>query len=305
MKKIPVDILNKYDAYYSKDSIFGANARLMQCIWRENNGYPVEPGKRGNYLEKDFARKEGKNFITENAWRLAQQAVKNKGDKLINEARLFENLLSSQPLCFNLFSELSINPGLATQLFHKLFPERVGMVTKIDFEHSPGRGNEEYTGDGSAFDVFVEYVSCGGKKGFIGIEVKYAENLKDDPKTAARSYEKNKDAYLRITKASNIFKNGREENLKNVPLQQIWRDHLLALSVLQKGDYSEGFFMYLYPKDNMECTRALESYAEQMKAADPAVNCFYAVYLETLVEALEGISAEPWIRLFKERYLEF
>lgn len=217
MKKVPANILTLNNAYYSKDSIFGANARLLQCIWREKNGHPVQPGKRGNYLEKNFARKEGKNFITENAWKRAQQAVKNKGDKLINEARFFENLLSSQPLCFNLFSELSINLDLSSQLFSKLFPERVKVVSKIDFEHSPGRGNEEYTGDGSAFDVFVEYVSPDGEKGFIAIEVKYAENLKDDP----------------------------------------------------------------------------------------AANCFYLTYLETLVESLEEISSEPWIGLFKERYLEF
>ncbi|MBK8551062.1 MAG: hypothetical protein IPL53_08415 [Ignavibacteria bacterium] len=39
-----------------------------------------------------------------------------------------------------------------------------------------GRGSKEYSGDHSAFDVFVEFVR-NEKKGFIGIEVKYSENL--------------------------------------------------------------------------------------------------------------------------------
>ena len=47
------------------------------------------------------------------------------------------------------------------------------------FEHSPGRGDARYTGDRSAFDVFVEHSTPAGARGFIGIEVKYHEGLND------------------------------------------------------------------------------------------------------------------------------
>lgn len=55
----------------------------------------------------------------------------------------------------------------------------VSAVTSILFEHSPGRGDPAYTGDGSAFDVFLEYCTRSGQTGFLGVEVKYHENAVD------------------------------------------------------------------------------------------------------------------------------
>lgn len=40
-------------------------------------------------------------------------------------------------------------------------------VTRIEFEHPPGRGNPRYTADHSAFDVYVEHVSQDGSAGFL------------------------------------------------------------------------------------------------------------------------------------------
>ena len=78
-------------------------------------------------------------------------------------------------------------------------------VIGIKFEHSPGRKDKNYTGDSSAFDVFVEYISTKQKKGFIGIEVKCAEDLILKPKEVKQTYNKNGKRYLEISKASNIF----------------------------------------------------------------------------------------------------
>ena len=50
-------------------------------------------------------------------------------------------------------------------------------MTAIEFEHSPGRGNPDYTGDKSAFDVFVEYRTTAERTAFLGFEMKYHENL--------------------------------------------------------------------------------------------------------------------------------
>ena len=39
-------------------------------------------------------------------------------------------------------------------------------VPAIDFEWSPGRGNERYTGDRSAFDAYVQFRNDEGGPGF-------------------------------------------------------------------------------------------------------------------------------------------
>jgi hypothetical protein len=134
---------------------------------------------------------------------------------------MWENMLSSQPLCFNLFGELHFDHKLATKFFRKLFPNRIETVTEILFEHSPGRGNKKFTGDHSAFDVFVEYVN-NGKKGFIGIEVKYAESLKEEQEKAAQAtFNKHEVEYTRLT-SSGTFRNDAIDSLKKTPLSQIW-----------------------------------------------------------------------------------
>ena len=67
---------------------------------------------------------------------------------------MYCNLLSSQPLCFNIFGELKLNLNLATLLFKKIFPNIVDKITNIEFEYSPGRKKDKYLNDGTAFDVF-------------------------------------------------------------------------------------------------------------------------------------------------------
>jgi len=168
----------KYCAYHPQDSKFARYGRLLQSKWREKKGYPVAKSKDGtayygNYIDACFAKKEKVNFLTENIRNLVIEELNaaKETKALIREDRMWENLLSSQPLCFNLFGELRFNLELATTFFKNLFPERIDEVTDVLFEYSPGRRDPKYTGDRSAFDVFVKYIK-GNKNGFIGIEVK-------------------------------------------------------------------------------------------------------------------------------------
>ena len=194
----------KYQAYYPQDSKFSRYGRLLQSKWRKEKGYPIgqKGGKDyyGNFIEADFAKKEKVNFLTENIRNLVVEEInKAKATKaLIREDRMWENLLSSQPLCFNLFGELCFNLELATTLFKNIFPERVDKVTKILFEYSPCRRDKNFTGDRSAFDVFIEYISNEGKNGFIGIEVKYAETLREGADKVEETYKKHETEYLRL-----------------------------------------------------------------------------------------------------------
>jgi hypothetical protein len=311
------DVLKQNSIFVKNDSEFAAYARLMQNIWRINtkNNFPIGTykqqyidlnGKRayrivnlGNLIEKEFAIKTGANFLTENIKSVVVNSLKHKEKgATIERNRLYSNLLSSQPLAFNLFGEMALDNNLATKLFVKLFPDRIKTVTKIIFEHSDGRADSEYTGDRSAFDVFVEYITINDKNGFIGIEVKYSENLKDSPSSHKNEYE-------RITIDSGLFKSNSLEYLKKKPIQQIWRDHLLSIAHLKHKNkkYDDGFFLYLFPSMNIECQNGVVEYKKHLVSADEKLTGFYTRHLEKFIDTLSEIDDSVWIKEFRKRYL--
>src|SRR5450759_4584384 len=151
--------LIKFNAYYPNDTDFSAYARLLQSKWRETKRYPGL--KYGNFLDFDFAKTSKANFLTDNIKQLVTDSLANAEEDgaMIGEPRIWNNLLSSQPLCFNLFGELKYDQALATKYFRELFPNRIETVKSIKFEYSAGRGRIDYTGDHSAFDIFVEYTN--------------------------------------------------------------------------------------------------------------------------------------------------
>ena len=230
----------KYKVDYPNDTAYSAYARLLQSKWRQRKGFPEGkvPERKslrakvtfpvGSYLEEKFARETKANFLTDNIKILVSQEIENakKTGALISEPRIWTNLLSSQPLCFNLFGELFFDLNLATVFFQNLFPERIDKVMAIRFEYSPGRGDFKYTGDRSAFDVFVEYKK-GDIRGFIGIEVKYAESLKEESNDMAKKYfeenEERKKRYVTLTNESGVFKPDSVDFLRMPPLSQICR----------------------------------------------------------------------------------
>lgn len=291
----------KYHVDYAFDNDFSAYARLLQSKWREEKGYPIDTVRKyGNFIDLAFARETKANFLTDNIRKLVTlEIAEGKKEKaLISEPRIWNNLLSSQPLCFNLFGELKLNYDLATHLFSNLFPDRIGQVTEIKFEYSPCRGNASYTDDHSAFDVFVEY-SQNNRRGFMGIEVKYAESLREESKEKA---EKNfKERYIELYNQSGKFKPNSIDQLKLPPLSQIWRDHLLAIAT--EKDYDEGCFLFIYPSNNSYCHQGVNEYKALLNTDNEKISGFYSRYLEDFVFALKEISNAEWIVEHEKRYL--
>lgn len=288
----------KYHVDYPKDTDFSAYARLLQSKWRDKKQFPEL--KHGNFLEVEFAKSTKANFLTDNIKQLVTQEIANakKTGGLISEPRIWNNLLSSQPLCFNLFGELYFDLDLATNYFKKLFPNRLDSIKAIKFEYSPGRGNTKYIGDHSAFDVFVEYTN-GNKSGFIGIEVKYAESLKEE--TKAKANENFKEQYATLTNACGLFKPNSIDFLRQPPLSQIWRDHLLCIAT--KQDYDEGFFVFLFPSKNSHCQKGVDYYKQFLASTDNFINLFYAKHLEHFIITLDNIANTDWSKELRQRYL--
>lgn len=288
----------KYHTDYADLSEFSAKARLLQSIWREEKGFDFE--NYGNFLKVNFAKNSDKNFLTKTIFEIVKFEVENakKHGKVISEPRIWSNLLSSQPLAFNLFGELKQNNLLATKIFKDIYLSHdIEYITKIEFEYSPGRRDLKYTGDSSAFDVFIEYKTSSGQLSFFGIEVKYAEHLKDKPSTHKIRYEE-------ISNDSKFFDMSQLENLKAKPIQQIWRDHLLTLSMfISNKDYYRGDFIYLYPSGNKECVKAITKYKETFLPDKESY--FNPLIIEKFVEVLKKYSSEKWILDFEDRYMNF
>lgn len=280
-------------------SEFRRRARVLQTLWREEQGYPCGQHRGlplGSRLPMPWAEETLVNYLTEGVRAVVRAEVcdaKASKGKLFGRPRIFNDLLSSQPLCFNLFGELRRDLRLASAVIRSLTGGRFAEVTQIDFEYSPGRRDPRYLDDRSAFDVFLRCKTPTGKPGFVGIEVKYHENLQGPPGD-------DKPRYSEIADLMGCFKNDYKP-LKHSPLQQIWRDHLLAGITRLADNYDDGLFVTLYPKDNTHVAKVLSAYRTCLTDEET----FASWTLEEFVRVLQENAKAPWITAFTDRYLAF
>ena len=124
---------------------FQRRARILQALWRRERGFPIGQlaGKpRGAMLAMPWAKQTFANFLTDEVKQGVRDTLhgnKRQKGSLIRPDRMYANLLSSQPMAFNLFVPLQCDLDLATAVFSTMLPGRCGSVTKIEFEYSPGR----------------------------------------------------------------------------------------------------------------------------------------------------------------------
>jgi len=294
------EILVQHHVLVRSDNEWQRAARLRQALWREAKGLPMGEHRGqplGSRLTMPYAKETLANFMTE-AIRDVVHAevldpVKSAG-KMYREPRIYEDLLSSQPLCFNLFGELQRDLVLASRTFGRLLVEPGLVVTAIEFEHSPGRGDARFTRDNSAFDVFVRYTSAAGRHGFVGVEVKYVEDL-DVPPARHRA------RYDEVASAMSCFAPEALPRLRQKPLEQLWRDHLLAGSLLLDAEsgFERGTFAVVYPSGNVVVTKAVNDY----RACLTGEETFTAWTLAAVLEAIEDAGAGTWAGNVSDRYL--
>jgi len=167
-----------------------------------------------------------KNFLSEAAVKSIEDTKlerKEYGAGLFNEDRLFNNLLSSQPLAFNFFGDLKQDLEFAKLAISAFIPE-ITSVTNVFFEFAP---KEKYTGDNSAFDVAIE-IMVGDKKGLLGLECKYTDTF------SVKEY--SREEYENIHKMSTNF-TGSYTELKSSRFNQLFRNQLIAESLIQNEKY--------------------------------------------------------------------
>lgn len=228
--------------------------------------------------------------------------AKQKSETL-DDVRLRRDLLSSMPMAFNLFGEASLNEESQRALADLLAPGADGPI-EIGFEWSPERRSERYTRDRTAFDVAIRVGDTSGPRTVVGIETKYHEHSAPEKKPkpeGMQRYQEQTDFLVGIAERSDAFDDGWQAEVLTTDLRQIWRDHLLALSMREHLDEWTAATRYvlLYPSRNVSYLDAVGRYARLLK---PGGTSFEAFAIEDVLGAAFAHGG-PTKQAFRERYL--
>ena len=171
---------------YSGDAPFTARHRLHQSWWRAKVlGAPCGTGptatslsRYGSMLDAASAA-AGMNFLTPEIFAVAKARLA-EGGGAVERFRLLHNLLSSQPMCFNLFGPLVGRTERATRLVRPLLGGDVARVRRVAIEWAPSPA-ESYLADRTAFDAMIEYERADGALVLVGIETKLTDTFSLKP----------------------------------------------------------------------------------------------------------------------------
>ena len=292
---------------------FKRQARLHQSIWREARRLPIgsqpmrpKPGKSwrklGSRIEIDYASTKGANFLTDVALKSARWRIANpEPHEMLDKDRLFCDLLSSMPMCFNLFGDLADDVELANRAIHQWWPDVPGRVIAVRFEWSPGRALPgEYLENKSAFDVAFELDLGEGKRGVLGVETKYHEHCEKPSKNKLPGPDR-RERYEHIAVSAGVLSKESTQTIleAETDLLQLCLDHLLAASMPlhDSGKWTWAGFALVHPAGNPSYARATDRYR---KLLEPGVEIRVST-VESLLEA--DVLPASATDAFVERYL--
>jgi len=303
---VPESLLRQHHCLWPADGRFKAAARLLQSLWREDRGLPAGAfvtadghrrrlGSRITYM----AGKAGLNFLTPTiAFTTWREVVYRELNAVYDFDRLRQNLLSSQPLCFNAFAPLKRDLNLATRVFAELLPGFIAEVEDVLFEHSPARGHPAFTADHTAFDLCIRGRTPTGQRAFIAIELKYAEGMNETSRPLHARYDE-------LAKISGLFNDPSDAALRRNPLQQCFRQHCLAQAMLLRDVADVGIYMFIAPRLNHLAQNAAEAYAGHLDGHGPGRVPFVAITLENLIEAIAAAGDPDHAHLLHRRYTDW
>ena len=278
-----------------------AQRRLLQGWWRATQlGLP--PGRdefgllRNNMLpESALAEDRFLNFLCPEVGRYVEQraplVLAEEG--ALDEDRLWRNLLSSMPLCFNLFGKLRAKSEAAARVLARATGLDVSEVDEIEVEWTPeGPG---LLGDKTAFDAFVSYRTSAGKRGFFAVETKYTESF------SRKIYDKPR--YREVTDwAESGFRAGAADVMRGIKTNQLWRNALLALAVRRELQFDEGRVLLVALEDDPHIDRAMKVFS---RVHDDPQGLIQMSSLECLIDSAKHESElREWACDFERRYLD-
>lgn len=296
LKQSIIDLLGEQS---KSDSDLQKQMRHHQSWWRacvlgeEQGLHPLDSSKLiGSSIlngEKDkisFLDKYAKKAVDET---LAKRNEESKG--LIKKDRLFNNLLSSQPLCFNFFGRLKYNLPLATQVFQQFYPE-IKTVTNIHFEFTPPATNN---GDNSAHDVALEFVNSTGVKGLIGLECKYTEPF--SPKEYGKDGK-----YRKVYEDCSAFQANYEE-LIDTKYNQLFRNQLIVESALINHSVEIGYSgLFCFQEDENALSKG-KAFQKMLKNGEERFKIItFADLIQTIQKTEIDWETREWSMMLWARY---
>jgi hypothetical protein len=289
---------------YAGDAAFTARMRFHQSWWRATVlNVPCGHGptssstsRYGSMLDADSAA-AGQNFLTAEIFAVVQRRLAEGGGAM-DSFRLLQNLLSSQPMCFNLFGPLVEQPERATRLLRGLIGDDLARVRNVAIEWSP-QPAADYLGDRTAFDAKVEYERRDGSVVLLGIETKLTDSFSQKPYDGER--------YRRwMDSPRTPFLPEASAEVATPRHNQVWRNHLLGIAARDRvgSPYAASRSVVLHHPLDDDGARVAASYRQLLKPDD---DTFATWTLDGVVDAFaaaaSGDDEVRWVDAFRTRYL--
>jgi len=231
--------------------------------WDKNNKQWKQVCNRINDGEKSL-----KNFLSKDIAdevQLAQSRQKEAGKGIMETDRLYNNLLSSQPLAFNFFGFFRANKDIALAFLQTQRPDIIGF-DDILFEYAPKSSR-----DRSAFDFGFVVRSFRRK----GSKVNYGDK-------SIEGEDKNYEEYHKIYKEHpDRFQTGYTTYVKESDFNQLFRNEILAVKLLTDYDFViTGLFCH---HDDGEAYHAGKKFQKTIgNCESDFIVMTYADYFETM-----------------------
>lgn len=289
----------------TRDYFFKRRMRIHQSWYRANvlklpygtGPKPNDTSYYGNMLTCADGE-AGRNFLTPEIFEVVQERIA-QGTGAVEKYRLLHNMLSSQPMCFNLFGPLVRDHNLAKTLLQTLVIEKISEVTRVEIEWSPVPA-ADYLNDHTAFDAFIEYRSEDGQLFGLGIETKLTERFTQGV------YDHPEYRHWMDLPTSPWLPNSWN-NAKAIGHNQLWRDHLLAVAMRFQPHslYAQVRLLLVHHSEDQECVRNFSNYKSLLRAED---NSLFSLSLDQIVERWSSVvtkkDQKQWLISFKNRYID-
>ncbi len=279
---------------YANDDSFKAAARLHQSRYRAavlRVGYNTY----GNRLEEGAARALANYFDglgVRDALRRRYPNYSSTRDA---------DMLRSEHIPFNLFAPLAGRTRLAAGLLERVTGVAYSSGPELRFEWAP-TPERDYLGDKTSFDAYFSGLDSLGRRLGVGVEVKFTERAYALGTSEALRVHDLESAYWNVTRESGAFLEEGTSALATDDLRQIWRNHLLGLSMLRRRELDRFVAVTIYPAGNWHFAEALPRYRARLKPAASAevLGMTFEDYVNWLpdTDKLSG-----WKNYLRERYL--
>jgi len=279
---------------YPPDDSFKAAARLHQSTYRANI-LKVDFDEYGNRLSKADGQKLLNYYDHLDVREIKQQRFPKYSSK--RDA----DMLRSEHIPFNLFAPLVNRTELAQQVLYALLSRKFHPPIRVKFEWAP-KPSENYLGDHTSFDAYIEARDEQDQNIGIGIEVKYTERGYPIGKSEKKRVKDPDSLYWKVTRQSNVFRDEAYPLLAGNDLRQIWRNHLLGLAMKQAGVVDQFIMLTIYPSGHLYMAQSISRYRDLL--TDEGKNNCLGVTFEDYFDCIEGDhEIHKWKRFLQQRYL--